>query len=106
MRVTEPSRSGPPLPLLALALAAFAIGTTEFVIMGLPPAIAADLAIGLPDAGLLVTGYAAAAWLGGRALAMGLPLVQLPLLAAALAAAGVLASTTFNPRFTHTWRTP
>lgn len=30
-----------PPPLLALALAAFAIGTTEFVIVGLLPAVAA-----------------------------------------------------------------
>ncbi|MBK0394908.1 MFS transporter [Ramlibacter algicola] len=47
-----------PLPVLALALAAFAVGTTEFVIMGLLPAVATDLGVGLPDAGLLVTGYA------------------------------------------------
>ena len=45
---------------------------------------------------------------GGRALAMDLPLVQLPLPATALAlvAAGVLASTTFKPRLTRTRRTP
>jgi len=47
-----------PLPLLALARAAFAIGTTEFVIMGLLPAIAVDLRVDLPDADLLVTGCA------------------------------------------------
>lgn len=56
---------------------------------------------------LFVLGNAGAAWLGGRALAMDLPLVQLPLLAAtlALAAAGVLALITFNPRITRTRRT-
>lgn len=48
----------PPLPILALALAAFAIGTTEFVIMGLLPEIAADLDVSIAHAGLLVTGYA------------------------------------------------
>ena len=32
-----------PLPLLALAISAFAIGTTEFVIMGLLPNVARDL---------------------------------------------------------------
>lgn len=54
----HPMRSAFPLPILALALAAFAIGTTEFVIMGLLPTIAADLGVGLPEAGLLVTGNA------------------------------------------------
>lgn len=47
-----------PLPLLALAMASFGIGTTEFVIMGLLPEVAADLGVTIPAAGLLVTGYA------------------------------------------------
>src|SRR5450830_744955 len=47
-----------PLALLALTLSAFAIGTTEFVIVGLIPTIATDLGIGLPSAGLLVSLYA------------------------------------------------
>ncbi len=47
-----------PLSLLALALASFGIGTTEFVIMGLLPDVAADLHVSIPSAGLLVTGYA------------------------------------------------
>jgi len=47
-----------PIQLYAFALGAFAIGTTEFVIMGLLPQVAADLAISIPVAGLLVTGYA------------------------------------------------
>jgi DHA1 family inner membrane transport protein len=51
-------------PLLALALAAFAIGTTEFVIVGLLPGISIDLGVGLPRAGLLVTGYALGVALG------------------------------------------
>jgi len=49
---------GIPLALLALTLGAFAIGTTEFVIVGLIPTIAADLHVGLPSAGLLVSLYA------------------------------------------------
>ena len=36
-----------PIPLLALAISAFAIGTTEFVIMGLLPQVAQDLAVSL-----------------------------------------------------------
>ncbi|MER8231511.1 MFS transporter [Streptomyces sp. NPDC094049] len=47
-----------PLALLALAVGAFGIGTTEFVIMGLLPGIAADYGVTVPTAGLLVTGYA------------------------------------------------
>lgn len=46
------------LPLIALAMASFGIGTTEFVIMGLLPEVAADLNVTIPAAGLLVTGYA------------------------------------------------
>ncbi|HCA84888.1 MAG TPA: MFS transporter, partial [Streptomyces sp.] len=47
-----------PLALLALAIGAFGIGTTEFVIMGLLPDVAADYGVPIPTAGLLVTGYA------------------------------------------------
>lgn len=47
-----------PLALFALTLAAFAIGTTEFVIVGLIPTIADDLGVGIPSAGLLVSLYA------------------------------------------------
>ncbi len=47
-----------PLALLALAIGAFGIGTTEFVIMGLLPQVAGDFGVSIPTAGLLVTGYA------------------------------------------------
>jgi predicted MFS family arabinose efflux permease len=47
-----------PIALLALTVSAFAIGTTEFVIVGLIPTIANDLAVSLPSAGLLVSLYA------------------------------------------------
>src|SRR6187399_1771112 len=47
-----------PIALLALTLSAFAIGTTEFVIVGLIPTVATDLHITLPSAGLLVSLYA------------------------------------------------
>ncbi|GGT79900.1 MFS transporter [Streptomyces lateritius] len=47
-----------PLALLALAIGAFGIGTTEFVIMGLLPQVAAEYGVSIPAAGLLVTGYA------------------------------------------------
>jgi predicted MFS family arabinose efflux permease len=47
-----------PLALWALTLSAFAIGTTEFVIVGLIPTIAASLRVSVPSAGLLVSLYA------------------------------------------------
>ncbi|WP_433673199.1 MFS transporter [Nocardia sp. CA-136227] len=47
-----------PLAIFALAIGAFGIGTTEFVIMGLLPQIAGDYGVTIPTAGLLVTGYA------------------------------------------------
>jgi DHA1 family inner membrane transport protein len=46
------------LPILALAAASFGIGTTEFVIMGLLPDVARSLAVTIPQAGYLVSGYA------------------------------------------------
>ena len=39
-----------PLALLALAVGAFGIGTTEFVMMGLLPDVADDLHISIPSA--------------------------------------------------------
>ena len=56
-------------PLIALAIAAFGIGTTEFVILGLLPQVAHDLGVGLPAAGLLVSGYALGVAFGGPILA-------------------------------------
>ncbi|MER6101301.1 MFS transporter [Streptomyces sp. NPDC001832] len=53
-----------PLALLALAVGAFGIGTTEFVIMGLLPDVAADFQVSIPTAGFLVTGYALGVVLG------------------------------------------
>lgn len=47
-----------PVALFALMIGAFAIGTTEFVIVGLVPTIAQNLAISVPSAGLLVSLYA------------------------------------------------
>src|ERR1700759_977788 len=44
--------------LLALALGAFAIGTNEFVIMGLLPNVATDVGVSIPTAGGLISAYA------------------------------------------------
>lgn len=59
-----------PLPLIALAIAAFGIGTTEFVIMGLLPDVARDLRVSIPAAGMLVSGYALGVTIGAPIVAM------------------------------------
>jgi DHA1 family inner membrane transport protein len=57
-----------PVALLALTISAFAIGTTEFVIVGLLPTVAADLQVSLPSAGLLVSLYALGVAIGAPVL--------------------------------------
>lgn len=59
-----------PAALLVLALSSFAIGTTEFVIMGLLPEVATDLGVSIPGAGWLVTGYALGVALGAPFMAL------------------------------------
>lgn len=58
-----------PLALLALAVGAFGIGTTEFVMMGLLPDVADDLGISIPSAGHLVSAYAIGVVIGAPLLA-------------------------------------
>ncbi|WP_312390287.1 MFS transporter, partial [Pseudomonas sp.] len=76
-----------PLPLLMLALSAFAIGTTEFVIMGLLPEVASDLGVSIPGAGWLVTGYALGVAIGAPFMA--LATARLPRKAALVTLMGV-----------------
>ncbi|MBN6056441.1 MFS transporter [Nonomuraea sp. RK-328] len=59
-----------PLALFALAISAFGIGTTEFIINGLLPDLAADFGVTIPTAGLLVSGYALGVAVGGPPLTM------------------------------------
>lgn len=58
------------LPLLALAMAAFGIGTTELVIMGLLTDVAKNLSISVPTAGMLISCYAMGVVVGGPILAL------------------------------------
>lgn len=58
------------LGLSALTLGAFAIGTTEFVPVGLLPQIAQSLDVSIPMAGFLVTGYALAVAVGAPSLTL------------------------------------
>lgn len=57
-------------PLMALAVAAFGIGTSEFIIMGLLPNLAADFRVSIPKAGALVTGYALSVTIGAPLVAL------------------------------------
>ena len=50
--------------LLALAIGAFGIGTTEFAPMGLLPTIAEGVGVSIPSAGLLVSAYAIGVMIG------------------------------------------
>lgn len=59
-----------PVSLLALAMSAFAIGTTEFVIMGLLPEVAGDLHVSIPVAGWLISGYALGVAIGAPIMAL------------------------------------
>src|SRR5580692_9861267 len=57
-------------PLMALAIAAFGIGTSEFIIMGLLPNLADDFHVSIPKAGALVTGYALSVTIGAPIVAL------------------------------------
>ncbi|MGI4828618.1 MAG: MFS transporter [Janthinobacterium lividum] len=59
-------------PLLALTAAAFGIGTSEFIIVGLLPTLARDFAISIPLAGTLVTAYALSVTFGSPFVALAL----------------------------------
>jgi DHA1 family inner membrane transport protein len=75
------------LPLLALTIASFGIGTTEFIIMGLLPEISASLRVSIPQAGLLVSAYAFGVAFGAPAVAVAT--ARLPRKIALLALMGI-----------------
>ncbi|MBT2445090.1 MFS transporter [Streptomyces sp. ISL-36] len=84
-----------PLALLALAVSAFGIGTTEFVMMGLLPNVADDLGTSVPTAGHLVSAYAIGVVIGApllTALGSRVPRKKMLLLLMALFVVGNLAS--------------
>jgi DHA1 family inner membrane transport protein len=55
---------------MALAVAAFGIGTSEFIIMGLLPNLADSFHVSIPKAGALVSGYALSVTIGAPLVAM------------------------------------
>lgn len=60
------------ISLAALFLGTFALGTTEFIVAGLLPSVAADLSISVPVAGFVITAYAIGVAIGGPVLAVAL----------------------------------
>lgn len=76
-----------PLPLIALFIAAFAFGTTEFVIAGVLPQVAEGLDVTVPTAGYLVSGYAIGIAVGGPVLTIATARVSRKTLLLALAIA-------------------
>lgn len=58
--------------LLALAIGAFGIGTTEFSPMGLLPVIAEGVKVSIPTAGLLVSAYAIGVMIGAPVMTLAL----------------------------------
>ena len=57
------------LAVLALAMGGFAIGTTEFVTMGLLPQIADGVDVSIPTAGHVISAYAVGVVVGAPVLA-------------------------------------
>ncbi len=70
----EAARHGSPLQigfaLAALAMGGFAIGTTEFVSMGLLPQVAAGVGVSIPTAGHLISAYAIGVVVGAPLIAV------------------------------------
>ncbi len=75
VRAAAPARGSGPAPstvllaTLALVLGGFAIGTTEFVTMGLLPEIAAGVGASIPQAGHAISAYAAGVVVGAPLIA-------------------------------------
>ncbi|MFJ9751003.1 MFS transporter [Streptomyces chartreusis] len=90
-----------PLALLALAVVAFGIGTTEFATMGLLPQIADGIGVSVPQAGNLVSAYALGVVVGAPVLTgigARVPHKKLLLLLSGLFVIGNIASA-FAPNF-------
>jgi DHA1 family inner membrane transport protein len=73
----QAARGSATLPLLALAVGAFGIGTTEFSPMGLLPVIADGVHVSIPTAGMLISAYAIGVMAGALIAAAGLAFVVL-----------------------------
>ncbi len=77
--------------VLAMGVGGFAIGTGEFVIMGLLPEVALDLGVSIPQAGHVISAYALGVVVGAPVLAVAAaarwaPMQPLPTVATSLPA--------------------
>jgi MFS transporter, DHA1 family, chloramphenicol resistance protein len=68
--VASPTRKTLPLGVYLLAFSLFAMGSAEFLVAGVLPAVAADLHITLSSAGALISAFAIAVVIGGPPLAV------------------------------------
>lgn len=68
--VDVPPRRRAALAIAAMAIGSFAIGTTEFVTMGLLPEVAAGVGVSIPSGGHLVSAYALGVVVGAPLIAM------------------------------------
>ncbi|PSL02773.1 DHA1 family chloramphenicol resistance protein-like MFS transporter [Haloactinopolyspora alba] len=65
-----PSKERVPRPVYLLGLSIFVLGTTEFMLAGLLPTISRDMGVSIPDAGLLISGFAIGMTLGAPTMAV------------------------------------
>jgi DHA1 family inner membrane transport protein len=85
-----------PIPIFALMLGVFCLGTAEVAISGLLPNVATDLAVTVPSAGLLVTGYALGVTVIGPVVT--LLTTRVPRKILVLALMGILVAGNYSPR--------
>lgn len=65
-----PPKTRLPLATYVLALTVFCLGTSEFMLAGLLPEVAADLGASIPSAGLLISGFAIGMLVGAPVMAL------------------------------------
>lgn len=70
IRAQSTSKEKVPASLIWLTIGAFAIGMTEFLVMGLLPNVADDLKVTIPQAGQIITSYALGVAIGAPILTM------------------------------------
>ena len=87
-RLDAPARI--PRVVAVLAACVFALGTSEFMIAGLLPEIAADLRVGIPEAGYLISAFAVGMIVGAPAMAV--LTLHLPRRTTLVAALGVVSA--------------
>ncbi|MDN6379053.1 MAG: Cmx/CmrA family chloramphenicol efflux MFS transporter, partial [Brevibacterium aurantiacum] len=70
MTTSTHARVRVPAQVYLLAAVIFCLGTSEFMIAGILEPISADLQVSIPQAGLLITGFAVGMIVGAPAMAL------------------------------------